>query len=105
MLRAGLAYHAANGAAIPNLGQAMVAFEVGGVECGIAFQFAAVERPLVSVSKLVEAGHEVHFGESGGSIVHTGSGRRLDLERKGGVYLLKMVVKGEPEPPFARQEQ
>ena len=106
MSRAGLTYHAANGAPIANLGQAMVHFETEGQKCGMAFQIADVERPLVSVSKLIEGGHAVTFGKQGGLIEHTASGRKVHLIRKGGVFLLKMTVQSEPETSsFQRQEQ
>ena len=106
MSKAKLCYHAANGAAIANLGQAMVNFESEGLLCGMAFQIAEVERPLISVSKLIEAGNAVEFGREGGMITHLASGRRVGLERRGGVFLLKMTVRdNEGTEDFPRQEQ
>ena len=50
MSRAGRCYRAANGSPIPNLGQLLAHFrDENGKACGIPFQVAAVERPLISV--------------------------------------------------------
>ena len=52
-----------------------------------------MERPLVSVSQLARAGHRVEFGVDEGHIIHEQSGRRIRLQRSGGVYLLEMLVR------------
>ena len=115
MSRAGQNYRAANGSPIPNLGQAMVHFrDAQDRACGIPFQIAAVERPLLSVSRMAAAGCDVVFTGSTGCITSTATGRALPLVRSGGVYVLRMRLprapKGEGSPrrgpagqPFARQ--
>ena len=94
MQRAGGRYHAANGARLPNLGQLLAEFRTPeGHGCSFRFQVAGVERPLVSVSQLARSGHRVEFGVDEGWIVHQQSGRRIRLQRAGGVYLLEMLVR------------
>ena len=94
MQRTGGRYRAANGARIPNLGQQLASFRTPeGHGCSLRFQMAAVERPLVSVSQLARTGHRVEFGATDGHIVHVESGRRIKLQKTGGVYLLRMLVK------------
>ncbi len=94
MQRAGGRYRAANCARIPNLGEQVVSFRTGeGHGCSLRFQVAGVERPLISVSQLARTGHRVEFGANEGAIVHVESGRRIRLQKAGGVYLLRMQVR------------
>ena len=94
MQRAGGRYRAANGARIPNLGQQLATFRTPeGHGCSLRFQVAGVERPLVSVSQLARTGHRVEFGANDGHSMHVQSGRRIRLQRAGGVYLLRMLVR------------
>ena len=94
MQRAGGRYRAANGARLPNLGQLLAEFRTPeGHGCSFRFQVAGVERPLVPVSQLARSGHRVEFGVDEGWIVHQQSGRRIRLQRAGGVYLLEMLVR------------
>ena len=115
MSRAGRSYRAANGSPIPNLGQLVAHFkDPDGRACGIPFQVAEVERPLLSVSRLAEAGCQVSFKDHSGEILHVATGRKLPLVRRGGVYLLQLrgisspggLGSGrKPTSPFPRQGQ
>ena len=79
MSRAGLTYRSASGDPIRNLGQMSVRFRDGQQrKCGMHFQLAEVDRPLISVARLVDAGNRVVFGPMGGSIVHVAAGRRVE---------------------------
>ena len=94
MQRAGGRYRAANGSRLPNLGQQVAAFRTTeGLARSLRFQIAGVERPLISVAQLARTGHRVEFGADEGHIVHVPSGQKLRLQREGGVYLLRMMVK------------
>ena len=45
---------------------------------------------LIAVSKLVEKGHEVHFGPKGSYLKHIASGRVLPVHLRRGVYTIKL---------------
>ena len=93
MSRGGRTYRAANGSRIENLGQQRVDFETAeGHKCGIAFQVAKVEHPLISVAHLAASGNTVELTESGGQIVNKATGRAIRLLRRGGVFILQMRV-------------
>ena len=94
MQRAGGRYRAANGSRLPNLGQQVASFKTSeGLNRALRFQLAGVERPLISAAQLARTGHRVEFGADEGHIVHAPSGQKLRLQRTGGVYLLRMMVK------------
>lgn len=101
MSRRGATYKAANGTAIPNLGQTEVLFGTGeGHQCKLAFQVASVERPLISAAHLARAGQAVILGEKGGLIYNPETKRRINLVREGNLYVLEMKVF---MPDFARR--
>ena len=90
---AGQRYRAANGSRIPNLGQKAVKYRTAeGHMCGMGFQIAEVERPLIAVSQLTQAGNSVTLRKDDGEIVHDQTGRKIALTRKDGVYIMKMWV-------------
>ena len=92
-------YVAANGATLPNLGQMVVAFENSvGTAGRILFQVASITKPLVSVSKLVDDGHQVVFDEKASYIIHKASGRKMLLKRERGVFIVEAFV--EPKKPI-----
>ena len=105
MSRSGRQYRAANGSKIQNHGQTAAEFRTSeGHSCGLVFQVADVERVLIGVTPLAEAGHEVRLRKHDGEIVHTASGKRISLTRRGGVYQMAMffLVKDAPgDPPPA----
>ena len=93
MSKAGGRYRAANGSRIPNLGQQAVRFEVDeGLTCGLGFQIADVERPLLAASQLAAAGNRVTLDAEGGMVEHIATGKRFRLQRRGGVYVLRMWI-------------
>ena len=99
-------YRAANGSRLPNLGQQLAAFRTPeGRSCSLRFQIAGVERPLISVVQLARTGHHVEFGAEDRPIVHVPSGQRIRLQRDGGVYLLRMLVRDPGASAPARLPQ
>ena len=98
--RAGVKYVTADGGVIPNVGEVSLPFIArGGIKCRTLFQVADVSKPLLAVTKLTKAGFEVTFGEHGGKITpKDGRGKPLEFAKKGGVYILSVLV-----PPFRRQ--
>ncbi len=103
--RAGRGYRAANGTGIKNLGVVGVSFATAeGHKCAIPFQVAEVEQPLLSVAHLTSAGNRVELGHTEGRIVNLTTGRSIALERRGGVYILRMfIADGAAQLPFHRQ--
>ena len=75
-----------------------------GPKCRIPLQVAGVEQPLLSVSHLTSAGNMVQLGDAAGKIINVQTGRTIALERRGGVYIMKMWVPDAVAlPPFGRQ--
>ena len=95
----------ANGTGIKNLGQVDVPFATAeGQKCKIQFQVAEVEQALLSVSCLTSAGNLVQLGDTDGNVVHLKTGRTIALERRNGVYIMKMFIPdAAAQPPFGRQ--
>ena len=104
MSQAGGSYRVANGQRVPNVGQQKVQFTLDdGQPANILFQIAEIERPLISASALAANGNSVVFNHKGGAIIHDKTGRRTELHKRGGIYVLHMWVREDPEPGFARQ--
>ena len=74
-----------------------------GHHCEIPFQVADVEQPRISVAHLTAAGHRVELGDSDGRVLNLQSGRTIGLERRGGVYIMKMFIADPTPVPFRRQ--
>ncbi len=104
----GLGFIAANGARIPNLGEAGVGMkEQRGGTINSVFQIAEVSRPLYSVSKICDEGCDVHFCASHAWITK-GDVEIARFPREQGLYVAEMML----QPPdkdavdasgFARQ--
>ena len=95
---------------IPNLGEQSLQLEIKtGQTVNVVFQVADVTRPILSVARLTEVGHQVRFHKNGGSIVHKQTGKEIAFERHRGVYVLEATVvfpsNAAPDgtPDFARQ--
>ena len=104
MSQAGGSYRVANGQRVPNVGQQKVQFTLDdGQPANILFQIAEIERPLISASALAANGNSVVFNHKGGAIIHDKTGQRTELHKRGGIYVLHMWVREDPEQGFARQ--
>jgi hypothetical protein len=65
---------------------------------------APVEQPLLSVAHLTEAGNRVSLGAKDGEVLNLVTGRRIALERRGRVYIMKMFIpEAAATTPFQRQ--
>ena len=94
MSQAGGSYRVANGQRVPNVGQQKVQFTLDdGQPANILFQIAEIERPLISASALAANGNSVVFNRKGGAIIHDKTGRRTELHKRGGIYVLHMWVR------------
>ena len=76
-------YVCADGGRIPNLGEKSVGgLSDEGQKLAITFQVANVDRPLIAVSKLTAAGHDVWFGKTYGVITNGTTGQSTQLTKK-----------------------
>ena len=97
----GLHYVAADGTRIANRGQQLVKFmTMDGVWVDILFQIAAIHKPLVSVSKLNEAGYKVVFDEDRSYIIHKKSRKVINMRKERGVFIIDAFVPKNPEQGF-----
>ena len=97
--RRGVQYEVANGQRIDNLGEKRFTC-VGeeGYECNMKAQVCDVNKALLSVRRLTQAGNKVVFDPNGSYIEDTSTGDRMQLREKGGMYMLKLWV----QRPFQR---
>ena len=91
--RRGVKYEVANGHQIPNLGEKKFEGVTDlGLKRGITAQVCSVNKPLLSVSKLVKAGHRVVFEPDGAYIQDLETEEHHPLEESGGMYHVCMWV-------------
>ena len=87
----GARYIAANGSVMTNVGQKKLLFQTNqGTINAITFQATGVRKPLAAVSRIVENGNRVVFSPEGSFIEHIGTGKRIDLEREAGTYVMNV---------------
>ena len=98
---AGVMYTAANGDMMPNRGckRVKVTTHEGQLRT-MNMQITDVNRALMSVAKICDAGHTVTFNHTGGVIRNNQSGEETKFRRENNVY--RMTVKVN-EQGFARQ--
>ena len=56
-------------------------------------QVCEVNKPLLSVRRVIEAGNRVVFESDGGYIEDVASGERMYMREKDGMFLLKLWVR------------
>ena len=100
-------YVAANASKIANCGQTVVEFMSGeGTWAKLIFQIAAINKPLVSVAKLVEDGYRVVFDEEESHIIHKQTKKDIIMRKERGVFVIDAYVnskkKSKNEPGFNR---
>ncbi len=101
--RRGLHYVAADGTRIPNVGQQLVKFmTLDGAWTELLFQIAAINKPLVSVSKLNEAGYKVVFDENNSYIMNKKTKKVIKMKMEKGVFVIDAYVPKKLETAFSR---
>ena len=101
--RRGVQYEVASGELIPNLGEKrFLAYGEEGQVRAIKAQVCEVNKALLSVSRMVQAGNRVVFSRSGSYVEDENTGERISLREQGGMYMLKLWVKNES---FQRQAE
>ena len=99
----GVQYEVADGTLIPNLGEKKcVGVSDRGVTRQMKAQVCEVNKALLSVHRVVQAGNRVVFSASGSFVQDESTGETMELVEKGGMYMLRLWVKaqgfGGPEP-------
>ena len=97
----GVKYVTANGSTMVNRGEKRIHVRTTeGQNRLLNMQVTDVRKPLMSVARICDAGHEVVFKADGGYIKHIETGQRTAFNREDNVYRLKVAVN---EPVFSRQ--
>ena len=90
----GVEYEVADGDRIPNLGEKkFLGINEDGVERNITAQVCDVNKSLLSVKKVVDAGNRIVFDETGSYIEEKATGNKMWLREENGMYMLNMWVK------------
>ena len=92
-MKRGATYEVADGTEIPNPGERkFLGFtEEGGQRC-VTAQICAVNKTLMSVSKIASRGNRVVFDDAGSYIEDKTTGERTWMQQIGGMYHIKMWV-------------
>ena len=86
-------YEVANGVQIPNLGEGrFVGITEDGVARSMAAQICAVNKTLMSVSKVVSKGNRVVFDDDGSYIQDKTTDDVTLMRQSGGMYYLDLWV-------------
>ena len=87
----GVMYEVADGTQIPNLGERkFLGITEDGKAKGVVAQVCAVNKSLMSVSKITGKGNRVVFDDEGNFIENKADGEKTWLHQSGGMYYLKM---------------
>ena len=92
--RRGVRYEVADGTLIPNEGEkSFVAMDENGTTRGLKMQVTDVNKALLSVRRITQAGNRVILEEDHGWIEDKSTGECMPLTMKEGMYMIKMWVK------------
>ena len=93
--RRGVQYEVMNGIRIPNLGEKKFSgYTSEGIVKNLTAQVCEVNKALLSVKKVVQAGNKVVFDSDGSFIEDKITGQKLWLKEENGMYKLQMWVRG-----------
>ena len=94
----------ASGNRLPNRAEHKVRFLTNdGTWASLLFQVAGINKPLASVSRLIDEGWRVVFDIEGSYLLHTLSKRKIMMDRTRGVFTVEAYVESEDEAPGVRQ--
>ena len=107
--RVGIEYEVANGGVLTNLGErqgTVIMSRDSDAPFLMGVQVVKVHKPLLAVSGLVAAGHEVHFDKDDPHIILS-TGLKLPMLCNGGTYEVEIWIENPPGKPelFARQSR
>ena len=93
MPKEGLKFQGPDGTEIPNYSELDIDWEsMEGHKCKLCIQISDVDRFLLAVTELNDAGNDVVLSKSGGEIVNVATRKRIALQRRRGVYIVKMWI-------------
>jgi hypothetical protein len=94
--RRGVQYEVANGVRIPNLGEKKFKGDTSeGMARSFTAQVCEVNKALLRMRKVVQAGNKVVFDSDGCFIEDKSAGKRMWLEEGNGMYMLRMWFRSE----------
>ena len=99
--RVGMEYEVANGGVLYNLGERkanILMSRDSDTLFSMSFQVVKVHKPLLAVSKLVEAGNKVFFTRDDPHILLT-TGQKLPMVCNGGTYEVEVWIQNPGTPP------
>ena len=67
------------------------------------FQLAAINKPLISVSKLIENGYKVVFDGDNSYILHKRTKKIIKMRKERGVFVVDAYISKQPASDFIRQ--
>ena len=89
----GIFYRSATGERIPNMGEVVPTLStVDDMTLSARFQLAKVNKPLMSVAKMTDQGHEVIFAKKNSRII-TARGRTVPMVRVGNTFAFQVKEK------------
>ena len=101
--RGGVKYVTASGSVMNNKGEKEIKVRTQeGHKCMLRMQVTDVQKPLMSVSRVCDAGHRVVFTRDGGYIEHEESGQKTEFMRVDNVYRLNVEV-AQADADFSRR--
>ena len=106
MSKLGLSFSGPDGKDIPNHGEQDAHWDTDeGLGCKMVMQLSDVDRVLLSAAEMADNGYEVVLKKTYGYITNLKTKKTIRLQRKGGVYILRMWIRvdGKSSPPFRRQ--
>ena len=102
-MKKGVRYEVASGDLIPNLGEkCFTAVGEEGQARSIKAQVCDVNKALLSVHRMVQAGNTVVFSKHGSYAQDDETGEKMYMREQGGMYMIKMWVRN---PSFRRQAE
>ena len=105
--RSGLEYEVANGQSIPNEGERRCLMMTRGANGPkrITFQVAEVHKALLSITRAADAGFECHLNAKGGYLLDTWTGEKVQITRKGNLYVMRTWVKEDSGSDVRRESE
>ena len=92
--RRGIQYEVANGVQIQNLGEKRFkGHTIEGLARNLTAQVCEVNKALLIVKRVVQAGNKVVFDADGSYIEDKSTGEKMWLKEENGMYMLRMWVK------------